>query len=30
MVRYFMTIREACDLVVTAASHALETERPDV
>src|SRR5437588_12553068 len=23
MVRYFMTIREACDLVVTAASHAL-------
>src|SRR2546430_13866256 len=25
-----MTIREACDLVVTAASHALETERPDV
>jgi len=25
MVRYFMTIREACDLVVTAASHALET-----
>ncbi len=30
MVRYFMTIREACDLVVTAASHALEIERPDV
>src|SRR3954470_3865705 len=30
MVRYFMTIREACDLVVTAASHALATERPDV
>src|SRR3954470_23063219 len=30
MVRYFMTIREACDLVVTAASHALETERLDV
>src|SRR5215212_4271733 len=30
MVRYFMTIREACDLVVTAASHALDTERPDV
>ena len=27
MVRYFMTIREACDLVVTAASHALQTER---
>jgi len=24
MVRYFMTIREACDLVVMAASHALE------
>ena len=24
MLRYFMTIREACDLVVTAASHALE------
>ena len=24
MVRYFMTIREACDLVVTAASHAIE------
>lgn len=23
MVRYFMTVREACDLVVTAASHAL-------
>jgi FlaA1/EpsC-like NDP-sugar epimerase len=23
MVRYFMTIREACDLVVTAASHAV-------
>src|SRR6185312_7258091 len=23
MVRYFMTIREACDLVVTASSHAL-------
>ena len=27
MVRYFMTIREACDLVVTAASHALGAER---
>jgi FlaA1/EpsC-like NDP-sugar epimerase len=27
MVRYFMTIREACDLVVTAASHALGRER---
>jgi FlaA1/EpsC-like NDP-sugar epimerase len=30
MVRYFMTIREACDLVVTAAAHALSPERPDV
>ncbi len=30
MVRYFMTIREACDLVVTAASHALGSERSDV
>jgi O-antigen biosynthesis protein WbqV len=30
MVRYFMTIREACDLVVTAASHALGPERMDV
>src|SRR5690242_20270846 len=30
MVRYFMTIREACDLVVTAASHALSSERTDV
>jgi FlaA1/EpsC-like NDP-sugar epimerase len=29
MVRYFMTIREACDLVVTAASHALGRERTD-
>jgi O-antigen biosynthesis protein WbqV len=29
MVRYFMTIREACDLVVTAASHALSAERSD-
>jgi FlaA1/EpsC-like NDP-sugar epimerase len=27
MVRYFMTIREACDLVVMAASHALGPER---
>src|SRR5262249_27027905 len=27
MVRYFMTIREACDLVVTAASHALGPDR---
>jgi O-antigen biosynthesis protein WbqV len=30
MVRYFMTIREACDLVVTAASHALGPSRSDV
>jgi FlaA1/EpsC-like NDP-sugar epimerase len=30
MVRYFMTIREACDLVVTAASHALAPPRSDV
>jgi O-antigen biosynthesis protein WbqV len=30
MVRYFMTIREACDLVVTAATHALQPLRPDV
>ncbi|WP_024574741.1 MULTISPECIES: nucleoside-diphosphate sugar epimerase/dehydratase [unclassified Afipia] len=30
MVRYFMTIREACDLVVTAATHALDPVRPDV
>jgi FlaA1/EpsC-like NDP-sugar epimerase len=30
MVRYFMTIREACDLVVTAASHALGPERSGV
>ncbi|MGN6285674.1 MAG: SDR family NAD(P)-dependent oxidoreductase [Afipia sp.] len=30
MVRYFMTIREACDLVVTAATHALQPQRPDV
>ncbi|MGA2895594.1 MAG: nucleoside-diphosphate sugar epimerase/dehydratase [Xanthobacteraceae bacterium] len=29
MVRYFMTIREACDLVVTAASHALGPSRAD-
>jgi len=27
MVRYFMTIREACDLVITAASHALGADR---
>jgi O-antigen biosynthesis protein WbqV len=30
MVRYFMTIREACDLVITAAAHALMPPRPDV
>jgi len=30
MVRYFMTIREACDLVVTAASHALGPGRSDL
>jgi FlaA1/EpsC-like NDP-sugar epimerase len=30
MVRYFMTIREACDLVITAAAHALAPKRPDV
>src|SRR5204862_3583184 len=30
MLRYFMTIHEACDLVITAASHALATARPDV
>jgi FlaA1/EpsC-like NDP-sugar epimerase len=30
MVRYFMTIREACDLVVTAASHALDRLNGDV
>ena len=30
MVRYFMTIREACDLVVTAASHALAPVRTNV
>jgi O-antigen biosynthesis protein WbqV len=30
MVRYFMTIREACDLVITAAAHALTPQRPDV
>ncbi len=30
MVRYFMTIREACDLVVTASAHALTAAHPDV
>lgn len=30
MVRYFMTIREACDLVITAATHALAPVCPDV
>src|SRR5450830_1803474 len=30
MVRYFMTVREACDLVLTAATHALAPVRPDV
>jgi FlaA1/EpsC-like NDP-sugar epimerase len=30
MVRYFMTIREACDLVITAAAHALTSVRRDV
>ncbi|RAI44940.1 nucleoside-diphosphate sugar epimerase/dehydratase [Rhodoplanes roseus] len=30
MVRYFMTIREACDLVVTAASHALAPNPSDL
>jgi O-antigen biosynthesis protein WbqV len=29
MVRYFMTIREACDLVVTAASHAVGPQQTD-
>ncbi|PZR91773.1 MAG: capsular biosynthesis protein [Stutzerimonas stutzeri] len=29
MIRYFMTIREACDLVLTAASHAPEHEAQD-
>ena len=30
MVRYFMTIREACDLVITSASHALSDASHDV
>ena len=30
MVRYFMTIREACDLVMTAVTHALAAMRPSV
>jgi FlaA1/EpsC-like NDP-sugar epimerase len=30
MVRYFMTIREACDLVITAATHALGAQRSTV
>src|SRR5258708_31298396 len=30
MVRYFMTIREACDLVMTATTHALTPVRHDV
>lgn len=30
MVRYFMTIREACDLVITAFTHAIGPERSDV
>jgi FlaA1/EpsC-like NDP-sugar epimerase len=30
MVRYFMTIREACDLVITSASHALGKRDGDV
>jgi O-antigen biosynthesis protein WbqV len=29
MVRYFMTIREACDLVITAATHALSSQHTD-
>jgi O-antigen biosynthesis protein WbqV len=30
MVRYFMTIREACDLVLLAATHALTPERAEL
>jgi len=30
MVRYFMTIREACDLVITSASHAIGKRNGDV
>ena len=30
MVRYFMTIREACDLVITAATHAVAAQPPNV
>jgi FlaA1/EpsC-like NDP-sugar epimerase len=30
MVRYFMTIREACDLVITAATHAMAPAHQDV
>jgi FlaA1/EpsC-like NDP-sugar epimerase len=30
MVRYFMTIREACDLVIMSATHALAPQRLDV
>jgi O-antigen biosynthesis protein WbqV len=30
MVRYFMTIREACDLVITAATHAVDPARGNV
>ncbi|HWM49453.1 MAG TPA: nucleoside-diphosphate sugar epimerase/dehydratase [Xanthobacteraceae bacterium] len=30
MVRYFMTIREACDLVITSATHALSPEAGEV
>lgn len=29
MVRYFMTIREACDLVVTAGTHAMNAQHSD-